>query len=163
MFTAIMVTWFYQPYQLNKLSTSFPAGGFPRDVASSTRSKAQTWSQFNRHALDTTDVFNIIPRTFSICLVDFFQLCRDSMEELIILMKEAIDRKTEKLKGRKRRDVLRLALVRIFHYMAENGIFAYRLDAILCDRFCIFCNRVKKCTKLNLNPIHDFNYFFAVI
>jgi len=39
------------------------------------------------------------------------------------LMKEAIDRKTENPRRKKRRDVLRLSLLRIFLYMANNGIF----------------------------------------
>ena len=63
----------FEPCQL-KLSTPFPAGGFPYDTASSTCPKAQTWPQFNHHALDnnglvkrhtqdTTNEFNIIPRT----------------------------------------------------------------------------------------------------
>ena len=34
--------------QLNKLSTPFPARGFPTDTASSTLSKVQMWPQFNR-------------------------------------------------------------------------------------------------------------------
>ena len=38
--------------QLKKLSTPFPAGGFLPDIASSTRSKAQTWPSFNHHAVD---------------------------------------------------------------------------------------------------------------
>jgi len=49
---------------------------------------------------------------------------RDLVEELVALMKEAIDRKTENPRRKKRRDVLRLSLLRIFLYMANNGIFA---------------------------------------
>ena len=37
-----------EPCQLNKLTTLFPAGGFPPDTASSTCRKAQAWPQFNR-------------------------------------------------------------------------------------------------------------------
>ena len=46
------------------------------------------------------------------------------MEEMVPLMKEAIDRKAENPRRKKRRDVLRLSLLRIFLYMANNGIFA---------------------------------------
>ena len=38
------------PCQFNILSTPLPAGSFLPDTAPSTRSKAQTWSQFNHHA-----------------------------------------------------------------------------------------------------------------
>ena len=68
-----------EPCQLNKLSTPFPAEGFPSDTTSSTRPKAQTWPQFNCHApdnngwvkhhtQDTTDEFNVIPRTVCMTL-----------------------------------------------------------------------------------------------
>ena len=49
---------------------------------------------------------------------------RDLMDEIVPLMKEAIDRKAENPRRKKRRDVLRLSLLRIFLYMANNGIFA---------------------------------------
>jgi len=49
---------------------------------------------------------------------------RDLMEELVPLMKEAIDRKADNPRRRKRRDILRLSLLRILLYMANNGIFA---------------------------------------
>ena len=41
-----------KPCQLNKPTPPFHAGGFPPDTASSTRPKAITWPQFNRHALE---------------------------------------------------------------------------------------------------------------
>ena len=41
-----------EPCQLNKPTTPFPAERFPPDTASPTRPKAQSWPQFNRHALD---------------------------------------------------------------------------------------------------------------
>ena len=50
--TNVIQTRKCEPCQLNKLTTPFPAGGFPPDTASSTRPKAQSWPQFNRHALD---------------------------------------------------------------------------------------------------------------
>jgi hypothetical protein len=52
--------------------------------------------------------------------------CRDLIDELLPLIKEAIDRKQENLRKRKKRDMLRSALVRIFHSMAEAGTFAHR-------------------------------------
>ena len=65
------------------------------------------------------------------------------MDELSTLIKEAIDRRSENVRRRKRRDLLRLALVRIFKLMAENGIFAQRSVAFNthtdCDIFIIKC------------------------
>ena len=69
------------PCQLNKLTTPFPARGFPPDTASTTCPKAQAWLQFKRHALDnngwaqrhtqdTTDEFSVIPRTGSMPLIN---------------------------------------------------------------------------------------------
>ena len=48
------------------------------------------------------------------------------MDEVLPLIKEAIDRKQENLRRRKKRDILRLSVVKIFRTMAENGIFAQR-------------------------------------
>jgi len=48
---------------------------------------------------------------------------RDLLEEVVPLMKEAIDRKAENPRRKKRRDVLRLSLLRVLLYMANNGIF----------------------------------------
>lgn len=48
---------------------------------------------------------------------------RDLVEELLPIIKEAIDRKQENVRRRKRRDVLRLALIKVFRAMAEHGIF----------------------------------------
>ena len=52
--------------------------------------------------------------------------CRDIVEELLPLIREAIDRKQENVKRRRKRDIVRLAVVQIFHYMAQNGIFNQR-------------------------------------
>ena len=51
---------------------------------------------------------------------------RDLVDELTALMKEAIDRRSENVRRRRRRDLLRLALIRIFQLMAQSGIFAQR-------------------------------------
>lgn len=45
---------------------------------------------------------------------------RDLMEELLPHVREAIDRKQENVRRRKRRDALRLQLVRVFELIAEN-------------------------------------------
>lgn len=42
------------------------------------------------------------------------------MEELLPHVREAIDRKQENVRRRKRRDALRLQLVRVFELIAEN-------------------------------------------
>jgi len=62
---------------------------------------------------------------------------RDLMEEIVPLMKEAIDRKAENPRRKKRRDVLRLSLLRIFLYMANNGIFARWYMIIHCPHSAV--------------------------
>lgn len=52
-------------------------------------------------------------------------LDRDLTEELVPIIKEAIDKKPVN-RRKKRSDTLRLALARILHYMAQNGVFAQR-------------------------------------
>ena len=48
----------------------------------------------------------------------------DALDELVPLIKEAIERKKGNKERVRRRDVLRLALARILHRMAENGVFS---------------------------------------
>jgi len=74
---------------------------------------------------------------------------RDLMEEIVPLMKEAIDRKAENPRRKKRRDVLRLSLLRIFLYMANNGIFArWYHNIIYCFRVvCPVGARTQKTQK----------------
>lgn len=48
------------------------------------------------------------------------------MEELVPLLKDAIEKKTEKYKGRRKRDVFRVQLAHIFELMAEHKTFAQR-------------------------------------
>lgn len=50
--------------------------------------------------------------------------CRQFLDELSALVKEAIDRKQENVKRKRKKDALRLALCKIFHLMAENLLFA---------------------------------------
>lgn len=48
------------------------------------------------------------------------------MEELIVYIKDAIDRKQENMRRRRRRDALRLQLVKVFELIAGYGTFGYR-------------------------------------
>nr|XP_040229222.2 protein furry isoform X2 [Anopheles coluzzii] len=48
---------------------------------------------------------------------------KDLMEELVVYIREAIDRKQENMRRRRRRDALRLQLVRVLEKIAENGTF----------------------------------------
>jgi len=55
-----------------------------------------------------------------------FHFLRDLMEELVIYIREAVDRKQENMRRRRRRDALRLQLVRVFELVAEYGTFGIR-------------------------------------
>ncbi|KAJ8924572.1 hypothetical protein NQ315_000721 [Exocentrus adspersus] len=48
---------------------------------------------------------------------------RDLLEELALYIREATDKKQENVRRRRRRDALRLQLMRVFEYIAENGTF----------------------------------------
>lgn len=48
------------------------------------------------------------------------------MEELVVYIREAVDRKQENMRRRRRRDALRLQLVRVLEKIAENGTFGVR-------------------------------------
>ena len=45
------------------------------------------------------------------------------MEELVVYIKEAVDRKQENVRRRRRRDALRLQLVKVLELIAEYGTF----------------------------------------
>lgn len=45
------------------------------------------------------------------------------MEELVVYIREAVDRKQENMRRRRRRDALRLQLVKVLKLIAENGTF----------------------------------------
>lgn len=45
------------------------------------------------------------------------------MEELVVYIREAVDRKQENVRRRRRRDALRLQLVRVLELIAEHGTF----------------------------------------
>ena len=63
--------------QLNIPTTPFPAEGFPPDTTSSTRPKAQAWSQFNRHALLIIYHYYVIVIAPSILLQFFYDIILD--------------------------------------------------------------------------------------
>lgn len=48
------------------------------------------------------------------------------MDELVIYIREAVDRKQENMRRRRRRDALRLQLVKVLEKIAENRTFAVR-------------------------------------
>jgi len=48
------------------------------------------------------------------------------MEELVPYVREAVDRKQENMRRRRRRDALRLQLVKVFELVAEHGTFGIR-------------------------------------
>lgn len=51
---------------------------------------------------------------------------RDLMEELVVYIREAVDRKQENMRRRRRRDALRLQVVRVLEKIAENGTYGVR-------------------------------------
>lgn len=51
---------------------------------------------------------------------------RDLMEELAIYIRDAIDKKQENMRRRRRRDALRLQLVKVFELIAAHGTFGVR-------------------------------------
>ena len=56
---------------------------------------------------------------FKVC----FCLCRDLAEELLPFLKEAIDKKQDNLRRRRKRDLLRVQLAHIFELLAEKKVF----------------------------------------
>lgn len=54
------------------------------------------------------------------------------MEELVVYIREAVDRKQENMRRRRRRDALRLQLVRVLEKIAENGTFG--VSSYVVDR-----------------------------
>jgi hypothetical protein len=50
-------------------------------------------------------------------------ISRDLMDELVLYIREAIDRKQVNVRRQRRRDALRLQLVRIFQLISERGTF----------------------------------------
>ncbi|XP_044733095.1 protein furry isoform X3 [Chrysoperla carnea] len=56
---------------------------------------------------------------------------KDLMEELVIYIREAVDRKQENVRRRRRRDALRLQLVRVLELIAEYGTFGISSASVL--------------------------------
>ncbi|XP_052278154.1 protein furry-like isoform X3 [Dreissena polymorpha] len=56
---------------------------------------------------------------------------KELMEEMVNLLKEAIERKTENIRKRRKKDVLRVQLAHIFEKMAEHKTFAQSESAVL--------------------------------
>lgn len=55
------------------------------------------------------------------------------MEELVPYIREAVDRKQENMRRRRRRDALRLQLVRVLELIAEYGTFGiWLVSALTC-------------------------------
>lgn len=48
------------------------------------------------------------------------------MEELVLYIREAVDRKQENMRRRRRRDALRLQLVKVFELISGYGTFGLR-------------------------------------
>ena len=48
------------------------------------------------------------------------------MEELVPVVKEAVERKTENIKRRRKKDVWRVQLAHVFELLAEHKTFAQR-------------------------------------
>ncbi|GFY64535.1 protein furry [Trichonephila inaurata madagascariensis] len=57
---------------------------------------------------------------------------KDLMEELVVYIREAIDRKQENVRRRRRRDVLRVQLARVLELIAEQGTFG--ISSSVLDR-----------------------------
>lgn len=53
------------------------------------------------------------------------------MEELVLYIREAVDRKQENVRRRRRRDALRLQLVKVFELIAEYGTFGASPSCVL--------------------------------
>ena len=59
-------------------------------------------------------------------VVSFFLLCRDLVEELVPYLKEAIERKQETIKRRRKKDIIRVQLAHVFELIASQKTFALR-------------------------------------
>lgn len=55
------------------------------------------------------------------------------MEELVPYIREAVDRKQENMRRRRRRDALRLQLVRVLELIAEYGTFGIRYSSTIMN------------------------------
>lgn len=67
------------------------------------------------------------------------------MEELVVYIREAVDRKQENMRRRRRRDALRLHLVRVFELIAQYGTFGNRSVVRLLFYFYIYSFQQVNC------------------
>lgn len=51
--------------------------------------------------------------------------CRDLLEDLSVPIKDAMEVKQEKVRRMKKRDYMRLRLIRIFELLADRDVFRY--------------------------------------
>lgn len=72
------------------------------------------------------DVFIYVLFLFRFRNFNVMQWYRDLMDELVLFIREAVDRKQENMRRRRRRDALRLQLVKVLEKIAENRTFAVR-------------------------------------
>lgn len=72
------------------------------------------------------------------------------MEELVPYIREAVDRKQENMRRRRRRDALRLQLVRVLELVAEYGTFGIWYEIILIF-FFLLCNVIQLFIYVILN------------
>jgi len=71
-------------------------------------------------------------------------LLRELMEELVLLLKEAIERKTDAIRKRRKKDLMRVQLAHIFERMAENKTFAQRYEGC-------FSMGLRQCLKFTIS------------
>ncbi|CAH1777850.1 unnamed protein product [Owenia fusiformis] len=87
------------------------------------------FKQITQHIrCETTDMRDSVVDALSRINPESF---RDLVDELIQYIKEAIDKKQENMRRRRRRDVLRVQLARIFHGIAARGSFAHRNAGVI--------------------------------
>lgn len=79
------------------------------------------------------------------------------MEELVPYIREAVDRKQENMRRRRRRDALRLHLVRVLELIAEYGTFGiwlvFNLLELTFNHFFFFSNNFNHCACLQSRSI----------
>ncbi|KAK6976868.1 protein furry, partial [Biomphalaria glabrata] len=77
---------------------------------------------------DSSDLRDTIVNGLGYCNPGVF---KDLAEELLPFLKEAIDKKQDNLRRRRKRDILRVQLAHIFELMAENKAFAQNESGII--------------------------------
>lgn len=62
---------------------------------------------------------------------------RDLMDELVVYIREAVDRKQENMRRRRRRDALRLQLVKVLEKMTDNRVFSASPNVLDRENFSL--------------------------